>query len=121
MKQLLLLPLPLLAIAGCSGDPILRSNKSFRMACFANTKEPVISATIKLESNWKHASVLWLEDEPEVWRITTANLYRIDVQQPPPFPRTNPEIKGKVLSIYRLEGRVVFNGIKDLSCNFESL
>jgi|TARA_E500000178_G_scaffold322359_1_gene347080 hypothetical protein len=120
MRKILLL-LPLLALTACSGNPILRSNKSFRMTCFANTREPVISATIKLESNWKHALVLWLEDEPEVWRITNASPYRIVVQQPPPFPRTNPEIEGKVLSIYRLEGRVVFNGIKDLSCNFESL
>ncbi|AII50276.1 hypothetical protein KR52_14210 [Synechococcus sp. KORDI-52] len=49
MKRLFLL-LPLLVLASCSGDPILRSGKSFQMACFANTKEPVISATVNLES-----------------------------------------------------------------------
>ena len=87
MRKLLLL-LPALALASCSGGHDLMSNKSFSMTCdaleFFDRSSPWIVATISPELPQASVRVQVYEDkwDESVWRVIVATPTRLELANP---------------------------------------
>ena len=93
MKKLLLL-LPLMALASCSGGDVLKSNRPFEMVCG--------DLVWSIDPEMPEASIQ-LQDSVSIWNLTKVTPDSIVLEQPDVIPG---EIKGPMVRIDRNTGKL---------------